>query len=56
VPSTADSVNVDFDVYRIRTEGSEHGGTIDAGLGAEVLDRAVVAKDQIRTVRTFKER
>jgi type I restriction enzyme, R subunit len=78
--AVADSVNVDFDVYRIRTEISEQGGTIDAGLvtqfrdrqtrrtrweklddevayGAEVLDRAVVAKDQIRTViRTFKER
>jgi type I restriction enzyme R subunit len=78
--AVADAVNVDFDVYRIRTEISEHGGTIDAGLvtafrnrqtrqlrweqlddevayGAEVLDRAVVAKDQIRTViRAFKER
>ena len=78
--AVADSVNVDFDVYRIRTEKSEQGGTIDAGLvtqfrdrqtrrtrwekldepvpyGAEALDRAVVAKDQIRTViRTFKER
>ncbi len=78
--AVADQVNVDFDVYRIRTEITEQGGTIDAGLvtafrnrqtralrweqlddevayGAEVLDRAVVAKDQIRTViRTFKER
>ncbi len=78
--AVADSVNVDFDIYRIRTEISEQGSTIDAGLvtqfrdrqtrrtrweklddevayGAEVLDRAVVAKDQIRTViRTFKER
>ena len=78
--AVADAVNVDFDVYRIRTEISEQGGTIDAGLvtafrnrqtrrlrwekldddvayGAEVLDRAVVAKDQIRTViREFKER
>jgi len=78
--AVADAVNVDFDVYRIRTEISEHGGTIDAGLvtafrdrqtrrtrwetiddevvyGAEALDRAVVAKDQIRTVvRTFRER
>jgi type I restriction enzyme, R subunit len=78
--AVADSVNVDFDVYRIRTEISERGSTIDAGLvtqfrdrqtrrtrweklddevayGAEALDRAVVAKDQIRTViRTFKER
>ncbi len=78
--AVADAVNVDFDVYRIRTEITEHGGTIDAGLvtafrnrqtrqlrweklddevsyGAEALDRAVDAKDQIRTViRTFKER
>jgi type I restriction enzyme, R subunit len=78
--AVADSVNVDFDVYRIRTSISEQGATIDAGLvtafrdrqtrrlrwetldedvayGAQALDRAVVAKDQIRTVlRTFKER
>jgi type I restriction enzyme R subunit len=78
--AVADAVNVDFDVYRIRTEISEQGGTIDAGLvtafrdrqtrqlrwetlddevdySAQALDRAVVAKDQIRTViRTFKER
>jgi type I restriction enzyme R subunit len=78
--AVADAVNVDFDVYRIRTEISEKGGTIDAGLvtafrdrqtrqlrwetldddvdyDAQALDRAVVAKDQIRTViRTFKER
>jgi type I restriction enzyme R subunit len=73
-------VNVDFDVYRIRTEISERGSTIEAGLvtgfrdratralrweqlgedvkyGSKELDRAVVAKDQIRTVtRTFRER
>ncbi len=78
--AVADSVNVDFDVYRIRTSISEQGSTIDAGLvtafrdrqtrrlrwetldedvayGAQALDRAVVAKDQIRTVvRAFKER
>jgi type I restriction enzyme R subunit len=78
--AVADSVNVDFDVYRIRTKISEHGSMIDAGLvtafrdrqtrrlrwdkldedveyGAQALDRAVVAKDQIRTVvRAFKER
>ena len=78
--AVADQVNVDFDVYRIRTEISEQGGTIDAGLvtgfrdrktrdvrwqrldeevtyNAQALDRAVVAKDQIRTViRAFKER
>lgn len=78
--AVADQVNVDFDVYRIRTEITEGGSTIEAGLvtefrdrktratrwdkldeevsyGAEALDRAVVAKDQIRTgLRTFKER
>jgi type I restriction enzyme, R subunit len=78
--AVADAVNVDFDAYRIRTEITEHGGTIDAGLvtqfrdrqtrrtrwekldeevayGAEALDRAVVARDQIRTViRAFRER
>ncbi len=78
--AVADAVNVDFDVYRIRTEISESGSTVEAGLvtefrdrrtrasrwdkldeevsyGAEALDRAVVSKDQIRTVlRTFKER
>ena len=30
--AVADDVNVDFDVYRIRTEITEQGGTIDAGL------------------------
>jgi type I restriction enzyme R subunit len=78
--AVADQVNVDFDVYRIRTEISERGSTVDAGLvtgyrdrqtrdvrwerldeevsyGAEALDRAVVAEDQIRTVvETFRER
>ena len=78
--AVADQVNVDFDVYRIRTEITEQGSMIDAGLvtsfrnrqtralrwetldedvtyEAKALDRAVVAKDQIRTVvRAFKER
>lgn len=78
--AVADAVNVDFDVYRIRTEIGEKGGTIEAGLvtsfrdratrqlrweqvdddipyGAPELDRAVVAKDQIRTViRTFRDK
>ena len=71
--AVADGVNVDFDVYRIRTEMTEQGGTIDAGIftqfrdrqtrrtrwekldedltyTAQQLDRAVVARDQIRTV------
>jgi type I restriction enzyme R subunit len=73
--AVADGVNVDFEVYRIRTKISEQGGTIAATgepvLGvrdrrtrklrwqapdepvtysASDLDRAVVARDQIRTV------
>jgi type I restriction enzyme R subunit len=78
--AVADGVNVDFDVYRIRTEITEQGGKVDAGLvtgfrdrqtravrweqvdediayTSTQLDRAVVAKDQIRTVvRTFRDR
>jgi type I restriction enzyme R subunit len=78
--AVADAVNVDFDVYRIKTQITEQGSTVEAGLvtgfrdrqtravrwdklddevtyGAEVLDRAVVAEDQIRTViKTFRER
>ncbi len=78
--AVADAVNVDFDVYRIRTKITEAGSTVEAGIvtqfrerktrarrwqqlddevtyGAEVLDRAVVAKDQIRTVlETFRDR
>lgn len=78
--AVADGINIDFDVYRIRTEITERGSCIDAGFvtgyrdretrgvrwekldeevryGAEALDRAVVAKDQIRTViKTFRER
>ena len=37
--SVADLVNVDFDLYRIRTEISEKGGTIDAGLFVPKVDR-----------------
>ncbi len=78
--AVADAVNVDFDVYRIRTKITEAGSKVEAGIvtqfrerktrarrwqqldddvtyGAEVLDRAVVAKDQIRTVlETFRDR
>src|SRR5882757_1152591 len=78
--AVADSVNVDFTVYRIRTQITAHGSRVDAGLfvdkrdretravrweqledelpyDAAVLNRDVVATDQIRTViRTFKER
>jgi type I restriction enzyme R subunit len=77
--AVADRVNVDFDVYRIRTEITERGSKVEADIytafrdresrkrrwqkldeevtyGAEKLDRAVVAKDQIRTViRAFRD-
>lgn len=78
--AVVDKVNVPFDVYRIRTEVTEQGSTVDAGMvtefrnretrarrlqrldeeveyGAQDLDRAVVAKDQIRTViQAFRDR
>src|SRR5919197_3158418 len=78
--AVADQVNVDFDVYRIRTQITEGGSTVEAGIwthfrdrktrsrrwqqldedvsyGAEALDRAVVPRDQIRTVlETFRDR
>jgi type I restriction enzyme R subunit len=78
--AVGDGVNVDFDVYKIRTVITEQGGLLDAGLVTGMrnrqsrkvryekldepfpfkpkeLDRAVVAKDQIRTViKTFKEK
>ncbi len=37
--SVADNVNVDFDVYRIKTEVTEQGATIDAGATVPVKDR-----------------
>ena len=37
--AVADGVNVDFDVYRIRTEITEHGSTIDAGLVTQFRNR-----------------
>ena len=37
--SVADRVNVDFDVYRIRTEISEQGGAIEAGTIVPKVDR-----------------
>ncbi|MGH6689945.1 MAG: DEAD/DEAH box helicase family protein [Gammaproteobacteria bacterium] len=80
--AVADGVNVDFEVYKIRTRITAHGSTIEAEDGtmvgyrhrqsrklrweapdedityaADALDRAVVAKDQIRLiVRTFRDR
>ena len=37
--SVADRVNVDFDIYRIRTEKTEQGGTIEAGTTVPKVDR-----------------
>jgi len=37
--SVADKVNVDFEVYRIKTKMSEAGGTIEAGTVVPVLDK-----------------
>ncbi|HET9438023.1 MAG TPA: DEAD/DEAH box helicase family protein, partial [Gaiellaceae bacterium] len=37
--AVVDGVNVDFDVYRIRTEITEQGATIDAGLWTRFRDR-----------------
>jgi type I restriction enzyme R subunit len=37
--SVADRVNVDFDIYRIRTEISEQGGAIEAGTIVPKVDR-----------------
>jgi type I restriction enzyme, R subunit len=78
--AVADGVNVDFDVYNIRTRITERGSTVESGFvvekrdrrtrrrrwetldedfvyPAQVLDRDVVAVDQIRTIiRTFKEK
>jgi type I restriction enzyme R subunit len=77
--AVADAVNVDFDVFRIRTRITEEGSKVDAGFFVdrreretrrvrwekldedleyppEVLDRDVIAPDQIRTiVRTFRD-
>ncbi|HVV58959.1 MAG TPA: DEAD/DEAH box helicase family protein [Gaiellaceae bacterium] len=46
--AVADKVNVDFDVYRIRTEITERGSTVDAGLVTGYRDR------QTREVRWEK--
>ena len=37
--AVADGINVDFDVYRIRTEITERGSTIDAGYWVDLRDR-----------------
>ena len=42
--SVADGVNVDFDVYRIRTEITEQGSTIEAGTIVPKVDRRTRAQ------------
>jgi type I restriction enzyme R subunit len=37
--AVADNVNVDFDVYRIRTQITDDGSTVDAGLVTQFRDR-----------------
>ena len=37
--SVADNVNVGYDIYRIRTEISEHGGTVPAGYEIPKIER-----------------
>ena len=37
--AVADGVNVDFDVYRIRTQITEHGSAVEAGLVTKFRDR-----------------
>jgi type I restriction enzyme R subunit len=80
--AVADGVNVDFEIYKIRTRITAQGSTIEAEpgamvgyrhrqsrtlrweapdeditYGADALDRAVVAKDQIRLIaQTFRDR
>ncbi|MCU1491619.1 MAG: hypothetical protein JWM85_3024 [Acidimicrobiaceae bacterium] len=41
--AVADGVNVDFDVYRIRTEIGEHGSKVEAGLVTKFRDRGTRA-------------
>ncbi|MGH2711539.1 MAG: type I restriction-modification enzyme R subunit C-terminal domain-containing protein [Actinomycetota bacterium] len=77
--AVAEGVNVDFDVFEIKTQITDMGSTVDAGYWVDrrdrqtravrweqlddpltyeagQLDRAVVAKDQIRTViRAFRD-
>jgi type I restriction enzyme R subunit len=46
--SVIDGINVDFQVYRIKTDISEHGATIEEGDTVQVLDKATHE-------RTYKE-
>ena len=46
--SVIDGINVDFEVYRIKTDITEHGATIERGDTVQVLDKATHE-------RTYKE-
>jgi type I restriction enzyme R subunit len=43
--AVADGVNVNYDVYRIRTAVSEQGAQVEAGFWLEVMDRATRKKN-----------
>jgi type I restriction enzyme R subunit len=43
--AVADGVNVNYDVYRIRTEVSEQGAQVEAGYWLETMDRATRKKN-----------
>lgn len=51
--SVADGVNVDFDIYRIRTEVTERGGTIPAGFIVPKVDKLTRSKRYERLVDDF---
>lgn len=51
--SVADGVNVDFDIYRIRTEVTEQGGTIPAGFIVPKVDKQTRAKRYERLADDF---
>ncbi|HRY90601.1 MAG TPA: DEAD/DEAH box helicase family protein, partial [Rubrivivax sp.] len=42
--AVADGVNVNYDVYRIKTEVTEAGGTVEAGYWLQVLDKPTRAR------------
>ena len=51
--SVADGVNVDFDVYRIRTQITAQGSTIDAGIVVPIVDKATRAQRLERLKEDF---
>src|SRR5690606_3111238 len=53
--AVADGVNVDFNVYRIKTQITEHGSTVEAGLIVDKRDRLTRAMrwEQLEEDLTF---